>query len=162
MTCLPREGDLDRTVLETMPVQNTGKWWTGVVRDRDHESGEIRIRLERWVDNDHGPDNPHTWRIRPDYWAEEREAVEALEQGRGRAAPSDLSINGRYTPREYIPVRNESARRVAVVRLKKKYGESVRLYHWDPTNGAVRQKFTTGKYWSDLVKLADDVVYQVA
>jgi hypothetical protein len=162
MTCLPRAIDLDRTVLETTPVQTSGDWWTGLVRDRDHESGEIRLRLERLVDNQHRVDIPHVWRVRPDFWSTERDAVSLLKQSGGSTAPDNLPISDRYTPREYIPIRNDDVRRVAVVRLEKPGGQCIRLYHWDPVDGAVRQKFTTGNSWQTLVQKADTELSQVA
>jgi hypothetical protein len=156
MMCLPRAVDLDRTVLKTTAVHTSGDWWTGLVRDHDHESGETRLRLERLVENENSVDIPHVWRVRPDFWERERSAVSALKQGDGFAAPSDLPIHGRYTAHKYVPVRTDEVRRVAAVRLEKPSGyQCTRLYHWDADDDTVCQKFTAGQPWSDLVRQAD-------
>jgi hypothetical protein len=162
MMCLPREIDLDRTVLETTAVQTSEDWWTGVVRDRDHETGEERIRLERLVANPNKVDMPHVWRVRPDFWTQEWKAVVSLEHGDGYETPGTLPIDDWLTPREYIPIRNNATRRVAVVRVQTQSGERVRLYHWDPDSGAVRQKFTTGQPWNELVDVANTELSQTA
>jgi hypothetical protein len=162
MMCLPREIDLDRTVLETTAVQTSENWWTGLVRDRDHETGETRIRLERLVDNQTKIDMPHVWRVRPDFWSAERDAVTTLTQTGGSTVPGDLPIDDWLTPREYIPIRHDDARRVAVVRVEKPSGRCVRLYHWNAETGAVRQKFTTGQSWNRLVDEANKAVYPTA
>jgi len=155
MMCLPRAADLDRTVIEAIPVKQSSGWWTGLVRDRDHETGETRLRLERLVENQRGVDIPHVWRVRPDFWESERDAVNMLMNGGGSAAPSSLPISDRYTPHEYIPIRKDDVRHVAVVRLQKPSGWCTRLYHWDARDGSVRQKFTTGQPWDDLVSTAN-------
>lgn len=163
MTCLPRAADTDRTVRETTSVDNSDGWWTGLVRDRDHETGEIRLRLERWVKNSHSIDNPHTWRVRPDFWDAERDAVHRFQSQGGRSPPGDLPIDQHLTPLEYTLVRRDAARWVAVVRVDSPYnGDSTRLYHWDPSDGSVRQKWSIGRNWSKLENLASRHLKQVA
>lgn len=154
MMCLPRAVDLNRTVLETTAIETYGDWWMGIVRDRDHKSGETRLRLERLVKNDSGVDMPHVWRVRPDFWQRERGAVSTLKRGGGAPAPETLPISNRFTPREYIDVRCDGKRHVAAVRLQKPSGQCIRLYHWDPDTDAVRQKFTTGQSWNKLAQVA--------
>jgi hypothetical protein len=155
MTCPPRAADSDRTVLETRPVDSSNDWWTGLVRDRDPQTGEHRLRLERWVDNGDRYDNPHTWRVRPDYWGQERTAVQTLEQHNGRAPPADLPIDDRLTPLEYTQVRKDEQRWVAAVRVDRRYkDECLRLYHWDPADESNRQKWTIGRHWHQLEAIA--------
>lgn len=155
MTCPPRTVQNGRTVIEAIPVDNSNGWWTGLVVDRDPETGENRHRLERWVENDHGYNNPHTWRVRPDFWADELEAVAALENNRGRSPPGNLPIDQRLTPIEYKLVRTDETRRVAAVRIDRPLkGECIRLYHWDQSDESVRQKWTIGRNWSRLSDLA--------
>jgi len=155
MTCPPRESDKSRTVIEAIPVDQSNGWWTGLVIDRDPDTGEIRHRLERWVENDHGYENPHTWRVRPDYWEGEQEAVQMLQDRHGRFPPGNLPINQRLTPVEYWPVRRDEVRRVVAVRLDRPFkGECIRLYHWDQSDESVRQKWTVGREWSRLSDLA--------
>jgi hypothetical protein len=142
-------------VLKTTTVDNSNGWWTGLVRDRDHETGETRLRLERWVNDGGSYNNPHTWRVRPDFWTAERDAVATLQQRGGRTPPASLPIDDHLTPLEYTRIRKDDVRWVAVVRLDRPYGgECVRLYHWDPADGAVRQKWTVGRHWSQLEDLA--------
>lgn len=146
-----------------MPVDSSNGWWTGLVRDRDHKTGEIRLRLERWVKNDHSIANPHTWRVRPDYWEDERDAVTAFTSRGGRSPPGDLPINQRLTPMEYTRIRKDDTRWVAVVRVDRPLkGPCVRLYHWNPRDGAVRQKWTIGRDWSQLESLATRHLQAVA
>jgi len=41
------------------------------------------------------------------------------------------------------------------VRIEKKWGQaSDRLYHWDPEDDSVKQKWTVGKQWNRLSNLA--------
>jgi len=156
MTCLPRAVDLDRTVIEAVPIKTSSDWWTGLVRDRDHETGDIRLRLERLVQDQSGVKIPHVWRVRPDYWELERDAVAMLESQGGIDDTADLPISDRYDVREYVPIRTDEVRRVVVVRMDKpSSGECIRLYHFDAQDGSVRQKFTTGQPWSELVDVAD-------
>jgi len=155
MMCLPRAADTDRTVLETTPVDASNGWWIGLVRDRDHETDEIRIRLERWVDDGGSYENPHTWRVRPDFWEEERFTVATFKQRGGRSPPAGLPIDDHLTPLEYTRIRKDDARWVAVVRVDRPYkGECLRLYHWDAADASMRQKWTVGRYWSQLEDLA--------
>ncbi len=155
MTCPPNEGKSNRTVLNTIPVAVSGDWWTGLVRDRDDKTEEERLRMERWVANKHGYSNPHTWRVRPDYWSAELNAVTQLERRKGQSPPGNLPLDSRLTPLEYVLVRRDETRWVAVVRLDRPYkGECLRLYHWNPADGSVRQKWTVGRDWSQLTDLA--------
>lgn len=156
MTCLPRAVDRNRTVLETIPVKTSSNWWTGLVRDRDHDTGETRLRLERLVENQSGIRMPHVWRVRPDCWEAERNAVSRLKVSGGLTDTTNLPISDRFTLHEYIPIRNKRKRRVAAVRIEKPSSkEQIRLYHWDPEDGSIRQKFTTGQSWGDLVAKAN-------
>lgn len=156
----PRDDKRNRTILETVPVDNSNGWWTGLVRDRDDRTGERRLRLERWVENE-SPTNPHTWRVRPEFWNGEREAVAQMKESGGRRPPGDLPIDQRLKPLGYSCVRKNDDRWVAVVRLERPTrGECVRLYHWNPENGAVRQKWTVGRQWSMLTDLASRHVRQ--
>lgn len=155
MTCLPRAADTDRTVLETVPVGNENGWWTGLVRDRENETGEIRLRIERWVRNDHSIDNPHTWRVRPDFWDDERQAVSQMESRGGHSPPGNLPIDQRLTPLEYIRIRKDDVRWVAVVRVDRPFkGPCIRLYHWNAADESVRQKWTIGRNWNRIESLA--------
>ena len=155
MTCIPREADANREVLKTDPVDDSNGWWTGLVWDRNHDTGEVRIRIERWVENKRGFDNPHTWRIRPDFWEEEHTAVSDLELGKGEVPPDSLPVDNYLTPRRYRLVRKDGVRWVAAVLVERpEKGECVRLYHWD-SDGRVRQKWTVGKHWPELVKKAN-------
>lgn len=155
MTFKPPAENSGRTVLETTTVDASDEWWTGLVRDREHDTGEIRLRLERWVENDHVLQNPHTWRVRPDFWGDEREAVQQFKRFGGSSPPGMLPIDAHLTPREYDLIRKDDTRWVAVVRVESPYGgDKVRLYHWDASDGSVRQKWTVGRYWSKLANLA--------
>lgn len=155
MKCLPRKIDLPRTVLKAVPAHVNDSWWTGIVRDRSHKTGEVRLRLERLVENSDGVTDPHVWRVRPDFWLEEQQAVTTLKHQGGSDVPGDLPIHERYTPREYVPVRHDDTRRVVAVRLDKPSGRCIRLYHWDADDGTVYQKFTTGQHWDDLTTYAN-------
>jgi len=43
----------------------------------------------------------------------------------------------------------------SLVRIEKKWGQaSDRLYHWDPEDDSVKQKWTVGKQWNRLSNLA--------
>ena len=155
MTCLPRQADTERTVLNAVPVDDSDGWGTGLVRDRDPRTGETRLRLERWKKNGRNYDNPHTWRVRPDFWDEECEAVSNFKRFGGKSPPGDLPIDQYLSPTEYRLVRKDGDRWVAVVRLDRPYnGERIRLYHWNPRDGSVRQKWTIGRDWSELAALA--------
>lgn len=157
MTCLPRAAEADRTVLETVPVDDSNGWWTGLVRDRDHETGEIRLRMERWVRDPPNHGNPHTWRVRPDFWAEERDAVADFDRQGGTSPLRSLPISDRFDVLAHRRVRKDDVRWVAVVRLNPPHKAPLtRLYHWDPTDGAVRQKWTVGQHWGRLQELATE------
>jgi len=155
MTCPPNLADLNRTVLEATPVDRSNGWWTGLVRDRYAPTGEIRLRLERYP-----PDNPknrpeHTWRIRKDFWQTEREAVKIFKRKGGEEPAGVLPISNFYTVKEELPIREDSSRRISLVRIEKNWGRtSDRLYHWDPEDGSVKQKWTVGKQWNRLSNLA--------
>jgi len=41
MTCPPKLADLNRTVIEAIPVDRSNGWWTGLVRDRYTPTGEL-------------------------------------------------------------------------------------------------------------------------
>jgi len=155
MTCLPRAADRTRTVLETTAVDNSNDWWTGLVQDRDPETGERRLRLERWKDNGGTYDNPHTWRVRPDFWGEERAAVDTFRQQGGRPSLTDLPIDDYLTPLEALRVRKDEVRWVEVVRVQYPQGyDKVRIYHWDPDDESTRQKWTVGRNWSQVQDVA--------
>lgn len=154
MTCPPKAAETARTVLEATPVDASDGWWTGLVRDRVEETGETRLRLERWVDNYGSYQNPHTWRVRPDFWAAERDAVATFQKNGGQSPPGNLPIDQFLTPLEYARIRKDGTRWVAVVRLEGPKGERVRLYHWDPVDESVRQKWTIGRDWEQLEALA--------
>lgn len=163
MMCIPRAADTARTVLKTMPVNASNDWWTGLVRDRDHETGETRLRLERWADNGGSYTNPHTWRVRPDFWEQERAAVATFKQQGGRAPPANLPIDDHLTPLECMRIRKDDVRWVAIVRIDRPYrSECVRLYHWDSVDGSTRQKWTVGRYWSKVEDLATQHLRAVA
>ncbi|QSX00102.2 hypothetical protein [Haloterrigena alkaliphila] len=163
MTCLPYAADLDRTVLDTWTVDDSNDWWTGLVHDRDHDTGERRLRLERWVDNGNSCSNPHTWRVRPDFWEAERDAVATFERRGGRSPPARLPIDNRLTPLEYTCIRKDDTRWVAVVRVDRPYkSPCIRLYHWNPADAALRQKWTVGRHWAELKDLATRQLRPVA
>lgn len=155
MTCLPKEADTDRTVLNTVSVNISDGWWTGLVRDRAPQSGETRLRLERWSKNGRSYDNPHNWRVRRDFWDEECEAVSNFQKFGGDPPPGTLPIDQYLSPIEYRRVRKDEDRWVAVVQIDRPYkSRCTRLYHWDPLDGSVRQKWTIGRDWSQLKNLA--------
>jgi len=57
--------------------------------------------------------------------------------------------------KEGLPIREDGSRRVSLVRIEKKWGQaSDRLYHWDPEDDSVKQKWTVGKQWNRLSNLA--------
>lgn len=162
MTCPPREADRDRTVLEAIPVDRSDRWWTGLVRDRDETTGERRLRLERWVDNGHRYDNPHVWRVRREFWDDETTAVTNLESNGGAQPPGNLPIDQRLSPVSYVRIRRDDRRWVAAVRVDRPLkGECVRLYHWNPGDGTVRQKWTVGRSWSKVQRRASRKLQQV-
>lgn len=162
MTCPPRAADTDRTVLQTTTVNANNGWWTGIVQDRDPD-GETRLQLERWVNNEGEYDNPHTWRVRPDFWNEERATVSRFQQEAGRNGPTNLPIDDYLTPLEAKRVRKDDVRWVEVVRVANSSGyEKVRIYHWDPADGSTRQKWTVGQTWSQLEDLATRHLSSVA
>lgn len=92
MTCPPKRADLDRTVINATPVDQSNGWWTGLVRDRAGKTGEVRLRLERYPPNNQKNRPEHTWRIRTDYWDAEREAIELFDRigGETQRASSQL------------------------------------------------------------------------
>jgi len=103
MTCPPKLADLNRTVIEAIPVDRSNGWWTGLVRDRYTPTGELRLRLERYP-----PGNPknrpeHIWRIRTDFWETEREAVKIFERKGGKKPSGVLPISDFYTVKEELP-----------------------------------------------------------
>jgi hypothetical protein len=154
MTDLPHE-DARREVLDAIPVDVSDGWWTGIVRDREYETGENRLRLERWTESEGGPERPHVWRVRPDYWADEKEAVDRFQKYGGSSPPGNLPIDQSLTPEESRTVRKDDARWVAVVEVSKPWGNDVtRLYHWDIRDGSTKQKWTVGKSWSTLARKA--------
>jgi hypothetical protein len=156
MTFLPRQADTARTVLNAVSVNASNGWWTGLVRDRDPRTGEIRLRLERWKKNGRKYDNPHTWRVRPDFWEEEAKAVSKFKRLGGESPPGDLPIDEYLSPSEYRLIRKNESRWVAVVRVTDQYNNTrLRLYHWNRRDGSVRQKWTVGRDWSELKRLAD-------
>lgn len=93
--------------------------------------------------------------MRPDFWDDERDAVARLESRGGRSPPGNLPINQRLRPLEYMRIRKDDTRWVAVVRVDRPFkGPCVRLYHFDPVERSVRQKWTIGRNWSQLRSLA--------
>ncbi|GGN25361.1 hypothetical protein [Halarchaeum nitratireducens] len=155
MTCPPKRADLARTVINATAVDESNGWWTGLVRDRVHDTGEVRLRLERYPPNNSKNRPEHTWRVRPEYWDSERDAVEMFEQYGGETPTGVLPIDDFYTVKEHLPIRKEPTRRVSLVRLEKNWGQTVtRLYHWDPRDGATKQKWTIGRNWDHLSTLA--------
>lgn len=160
MTCPPYAVDDDRTVRFTASVDESNGWWTGLVSDQDQETGETRIRLERWVENGSGYQNPHVWRVRPDFWDAERAAVSTFRRRGGRSPPDNLPIDEYLTPLEYSCIRKDDHRWVAIVRLNRPgKGECTRLYHWNVPDAAVRQKWTVNKSWSRLEELATQFLH---
>jgi len=151
MTHPPLDDTDTRTVLRTTPIDTDGNWWTGLVEDRDARTGERRLRLERWVDNDSGWLNPHTWRVRPDLWGDERGCVTTFQNQGGRAPPEELPIQDPYQAREYLCVRKGAQRWVAVVRVERpQKSDCTRLYHWDGKGETTRQKWTITWNWPEV------------
>jgi len=156
MACVPHNADMDRTVKAAFPVDTTGNWWTGLVHDYDPTHNQERLRLERWVHDSNGYHCPHTWRIRPEFWPTERNAAQTLDNnpGNGDSPPGSLPISQRLTPQKYTLIRKDDTRWVAAVRISRPYkSDCVRLYHWTPS-GKTRQKWTVGKDWHRISKLA--------
>lgn len=146
--------DLDRTVLETVAVDDSGDWWTGVVRYRPRHGGDSRLRLERYVKDGADVRLAHRWRVRPEFWTDERDAVSQFRK-HGGGSPPALPISDFFDVREYTEIRNDRARWVGVSRIEGQYGgDKTRLYHWDPADGTTEQKWTVGKHWSQLARLA--------
>lgn len=131
-------------------------WWTGLVWDQAPRTGEERLRLMRAVRNQSGWQSKQTWRLRPDYWSAEAEAVAKVQNGGGRtdppATPTDPTIN----VKRYLEVRRDGTRWVAAVRAfnENKGRTQTRLYHWDPDAWARRQCWTVGPTWKKVKPLA--------
>jgi hypothetical protein len=150
----PKHTKLNRTVIDTIAVDCSNGWWTGLVRDRIETTGEIRLRLERY-----SPDRPNrpvtTWRVHPDYWKTEVEAVSNFEQLGQNASTKALPIDDFYTVKKYLLIRDELNRRVSVVRVEDEFNRTKkRLYHWNPHDESTKQKWTIGKNWNRLSRLA--------
>lgn len=155
MNCPPTHAELNRTVIDATPVDRSDDWWTGLVCDREHRTGEERLRLERYPPDGSKNRPTHSWRIRPEFWAAEREAVERFARVGGEPPSGALPIDDFYTPREHLPIRRDHTRRVELVLIENQWGQtSTRLYHWDPADGSTTQKWTVGKQWPRLSRLA--------
>lgn len=145
-----------RTVLDSTTITRSNDWWTGIVHDRNPRTGEERLRLERMtLDSTRGWTNIHTWRIRPEYWSEERRAVARFQNGAGTIDTPSLPLHPDLTATRYLRVRKDHDRWVAVVEIERPYNSScTRLYHWDPDDGTTRQKWTIGRDWTRGQNLA--------
>ncbi|GAB7095625.1 hypothetical protein JCM30237_27790 [Halolamina litorea] len=149
-----RAVDLNRTVLETVAVDDSGDWWTGVVRYRPRHGSGSRLRLERYVENGGGVQLAHRWRVRSEFWTDERDAVARFRKYGGDSPPA-LPISDFFDVREYTEIRNDRTRWVGVSRIEGQYGrDKARLYHWDPSDRTTEQKWTVGKHWSRLARVA--------
>lgn len=49
----------------------------------------------------------HTWRIQPDYWDAEREAVELFDRIGGETPTGVLPIDDFYTVKKHFPIRED-------------------------------------------------------
>lgn len=158
------ESDEGRTVIDVQTISANGQWWSGIVHDRERTSGEERVRLEmRLCDAVKGWSGKHTWRVRPDYWAEERELVDSFGHreigGNVPANPLDTNckVNGFRT------VRKSDRRWVALVEMSYSCGYRRRLYHWElpagersqPQNWRRRQVWNTNKQWDRTKRVAN-------
>lgn len=139
-----------RDVLESTTINKSDEWWTGVVRDRDPKTGEIRVRLERMtLDDIEGWKTVHTWRVRPDFWDEERKAVAKFRRGAGTTSPPATPTHPDIDVQRYLRVRKDSDRWVAVVRAESPYRPPfTRLYHWRLPDESTCQKWTIGDNWT--------------
>lgn len=139
----------DRTVIDSETIRADDDWWEGIVVDRDHESGERRVRLERATCDDGGAwRNVHVWRVRPDYWEDERRAVARFISGAGETSPPAVPVDPWLTVNRYLRVRKDDHRWVAVLEVvRPNKGPCTRLYHWRVRDGATCQKWTTGESW---------------
>lgn len=146
-----------RTVLDSTTIDRSEQWWTGLVRDRDPDTGEVRVRLERaTLDATDGWTLVHRWRLRPEYWADERTAVERFQAGGGRTDVPATPVDSRFDVTRYLKIRKDDQRWVAVVELDRPYkSPCTRLYHWELPDEARRQSWTIGRNWSKTVLLAD-------
>lgn len=152
MSALPKRANLNRKVIDATAITESDGWWTGIVRDRVHETGETRLRLERHKNNGGRVDTPHTWRLRPEYWADERDAVDRFEKVGGSSPPAGLPVSDYLEVTEYEEIRSEDGKSIAVVEVEKPTrGRSTRLYHFT-SDGTVRQKWTVSKKDWDRVK----------
>lgn len=156
------DGVTDRQIIESTTVDNSNGWWTGVVRDRHPRTGSERVRLER-----HAPDSDmnrpqHKWRIRPDFWPAERNAVARFERGQGSPAPATLPLHPRLDATRYLEIRRDDHRWVAVVEVDRpKKGLCTRLYHWDASDRSRAQSWTVGEYWTRVTSTAETVLSKV-
>lgn len=145
-----------RTVISSTTISKSDEWWMGVVRDRDPETGELRVRLERMtLDAEEGWKNIHTWRVRPEFWNAERKAVAKFQRGAGRTPPASTPVDATYTVTRYLKVRKDADRWVAVVELERPWGRPcTRLYHWRMPDETTCQKWTIGTDWTRARDLA--------
>lgn len=152
MSTIPTAALDSRTVTETIAIDHSDGWWTGLVRDRLHGHTTERLRLERLVHNPGGWQLQHQWRIRPEFWAHERRAVAQFQRTGGDDAPARLPIDDYLTPLEYTQLRRtETGGEIGIVKLSSTYGTRTRLYHWDG-DGKTRQRWTVGRHWDRLTR----------
>lgn len=146
----------DREVLEVKTIDKSDEWWMGVVRD-EHETGEIRVRLEReaWNSKNRSWSNVHVWRVRPEFWKDEVDAVKKVEEGLGEKPPW-TPVDETIDVLEYVKVRKDDSRWVAAVEADSHnwWNSKTRLYHWDPNDGTRRQSWTVGKNWHKAKRAA--------
>jgi hypothetical protein len=141
-----------REILSSTTINQNDGWWVGVVRDRDPRTGTIRIRLER-LRNDAraGWKVIHHWRVRPEYWEAECDAVSRFQRGAGTTTPPMTPVHDEVDVLRYLPVRKDEHRWVAVVKVTRPYGSPcTRLYHWEVPSGSLRQKWTICGQWERI------------
>lgn len=132
-------------------------WWTGLVRDHDPRTGEVRLRLLRGVRHPRrGWERNQTWRVRSDYWSPEQSAIEAVMAGEGTTSPPKTPTDPSIDVQRYLEVRRDDIRWVAAVHVynENKGTEQTRLYHWDPQSWSRRQCWTVGPDWPKVTRLA--------
>ncbi|KAB1196347.1 MULTISPECIES: hypothetical protein [Haloferax] len=139
-----------REILDVKTIDKSDNWWMGVVRDLYLETGEIRVRLEReaWDSNQGAWRNVHVWRVRPEFWNAEVDAVSRVQKGLGESPPW-TPVDETIDVLEYVKVRKDEHRWVAAVEAKSHnwWNSKTRLYHWDPDDGTRKQSWTVGKNW---------------
>lgn len=149
--------EITRTVETSTTIDRSSEWWSMVVDDRT-EYGERRVRLELYYqDTTEGWKRIHTWRVRPDYWDAEVDAVAAFRQGSGGSGRVPANpIDPYLDVHRFQTVRKEHGRWVAVAEVSER-GSSyrkTRLYHWSLPDESHCQSWNVNWTWDNARSLA--------